>query len=416
MNTAPLTIQLQRLQQDLHDIGQIGLDPVTGGINRPSFSEDDIQARHWLKQRMQEAGLGVEIDSVANVIGRWGKDDKAPALLIGSHLDSVPQGGKFDGTLGVLAGLEVVRSLQDAGIEPPFPIEVIATSEEEGRFGGMLGAEAMTGELDLDWFHHARDDQGLLLTDCMQQQGFDPGRVLEAQRPDSSMLGFLELHIEQGPVLEREKLPIGIVEGIAGVFHWSVSFRGQSNHAGTTPMALRRDAFAAVAEFAASIPNWIEQISANSRLTIGKVELQPGFAHTVPGYAEFSLVGKDFLNQDLQHLQETTREKLKHIAAQHELELRIEHHSQLDSQDCDTEIIKRFKHSAEELQLPYKLMYSGAGHDTQIFARHTRAGMIFVPSHHGISHAPEEHTDWPDIEQGCNLLLHCVGELIKSSS
>lgn len=406
------SINLQRLRSDLESLGQIGRDRYSRGINRPGFSDADLQARHWLKERFESFDMQAIIDQAGNVVGRWG-DSRLPSLIMGSHLDSVPQGGLYDGTLGVLAGLEVIRCLQDAGIKPEIPIEVIATSEEEGRFGGMLGAQALTGELDLDWLENATDDAGIFLKDAMKKQGFNHLEALKVRRPDSSMKAFLELHIEQGPVLEQTGKTIGIVEGIAGVFHWLVSFEGEPNHAGTTPMTMRRDAFMALADFAHSIPRVIDRYgSTNGRLTIGKVDLAPGFAHTVPGKAEFTLVGKDFENTDLKNLAEGCRQQIASVAEKHDIGYEIHESSFLHSQSCDPAIVSIMQSCADELNVPSMKMYSGAGHDTQIFARHTPSGMIFVPSIAGVSHSPDEETSWADIEIGATILLNTVLRLI----
>lgn len=411
MKTKP-EINLSRVRDDLQQLASIGAS-ANSGVNRPSFSQADMDARRWLMQRMQQAGLDAQMDGVANISGRWKTDRTAPALIIGSHLDSVPNGGMFDGALGVIAGLEVVRSLKETGFIPGYPIEVLATSEEEGRFGGMLGAQALTGELDQDWFYSATDDQGQRLVDCMQQHGLDPESAFRLQRDDRDMLAFLELHIEQGPVLEHAGIPIGIVEGIAGVFHWSVTLQGQANHAGTTPMHLRKDAFLAVADFAQRFNRIIKQHgSENARLTVGKLELSPGFAHTVPGKVTFTLVGKDYRNQDLHKLADGCRAELEQVAADKGISVSIQEVSFLESVPCDGQIVATLQAGANVLNLPCMRMFSGAGHDAQVFARHTRAGMIFVPSVGGISHAPQELTHWEDIKAGTDLLLHAVMHLL----
>ncbi len=406
VNTADLRIDPERLQGDLANLGRIGGDGRR--INRPGFSTADMQARHWLLERFTERGLEAGIDTAGNVVGRWRTGD-GPAVMIGSHLDSVPDGGLFDGALGVIAGLECVRTLQDRGIALSCPVEVIATSEEEGRFGGMLGAQALSGRIDPDWFHGARDADGVRLTEALRQQGFDPDRVFEARRDPGSLKAFLELHIEQGPVLEASGIPIGIVEGISGVFNWSVTLTGKANHSGTTPMELRHDAFSGLVTFAHSIPTLIHEAGSEySRLTIGKVDLKPNFPHTIPGEVTFSLVGRDPEGTVMQTLAVACRASIAAAAGRHGLDWQCREHSWLEPAPCHPDIIAAIKAEAAALGLDALLMPSGAGHDTQFMAGLTRAGLMFVPSAGGISHSPEEWTDWKDIEQGCNLLLHTL--------
>lgn len=407
------TIDLARLRRDLEALGRIGRCGRTAGIHRESFSDADMQARHWFAGRLADAGLASTMDGAGNVIGRW-ETGSGPAILIGSHLDSVPAGGMFDGALGVLAGLECIRSLQDHGIDPGCPVEVIATSEEEGRFGGMLGAQAFCGRLTREQIESARDEAGTPLTEAMARQGLDPAAALAARRDPATLKAFLELHVEQGPVLEARGIQVGIVEGISGVFNWTVVLRGRANHAGTTPMDLRRDAFRGLADFAGRIPDIIAVAGTEqSRITIGRVELRPNFPHTVPGEAEFSLIGRDLDEGAMTALGEACDAALAEAAARHGLELTRHEVSRLAPRRCHPDIVAAFRGQADRLGIEALSMPSGAGHDTQLMSEITRAGMIFVPSIGGVSHAPEERTHWADIATGGNLLLHTVLALAK---
>ena len=407
-------IKISRLRNDIETVAKIGWDSEKGGVCRPGFSVADIDAREWLATQMTSCGLRTHIDAAGNVIGRWEVGER-PALLIGSHLDSVPNGGILDGTLGVLAGLEVVRSMMDQGFSPARPIEIVATSEEEGRFGGMLGSQALTGAVQRDWLYSAKDDEGALLVDCLKARGFEPDKIIALRRPPESIHAFLELHIEQGPVLETKNITIGIVEGISGVFHWTVCVTGQANHAGTTPMDMRHDSFAATAEFAHCIPEIIEEFgSVNSRITIGKVSVEPGFAHTVPGVTTFSIVGKDMDERVMKNLATACQNKISKISEKHGAVSKIDELSWLGPQPCDPQVMDVFLRAADHLGISSLSMPSGAGHDTQVMAAHSRAGMIFIPSRGGISHSPEEHTDWDDIASGTQVLLHAAKALSSS--
>lgn len=404
-------VDIQRLERRLAALSKIGADPEGRGLHRTSFSRADMAARAWLITELDSIGLTARMDAVGNVIGRW-ETGEGPAVLLGSHLDSVPHGGIYDGALGVVAALECVETLMEAGIAPGAPIEVIGTSEEEGRFGGMLGAQAMAGQVSDDWFRAAADEAGTLLTAALAAAGLDPEAYPMARRAPDSVKAFLELHIEQGPVLEQSGRAVGIVEGISGVFNWTAVLGGTANHAGTTPMDLRQDAFRGLADFTAAIPQILErQGTAASRLTVGKVELQPNFAHTVPGRAEFSIVGRDMDEAVMRGLAGACRESLEAAARAHSLSLELREASWLAPTPCHPAIIEAFARQATKLGLDAPVMPSGAGHDTQLMAQLTRAGMIFVASTGGVSHAPDEHSDWADIEAGANLLLHTLLEV-----
>ncbi len=383
---------------------------------RQGFSEADMAARQWMRDRFEELGMAHELDGAGNVIGRYGPDS-VPSVIVASHIDSVPAGGIFDGVLGVVAGLECVRTMKEAGYTPDYPIEIIGTSEEEGRFGGMLGAQAMTGHVTREWLDSAADEHGNLLKDAMIAAGLDPYDALHAYRRPESIRAFLELHVEQGPVLDMEKITIGIVEGISGVFKWNVRLKGKADHAGTAPMELRSDALMGMVDFAHEIRRIIEEEGTDkSRITIGHVELKPGFPHTVPGEADFTIVGRDLDDEVMQKLAEACERVLSAIARRHKLKFEYTEMSWLKPAYCDPDILSLIEQKTKELGYSYKLMPSGAGHDVQFFCGHTKAGMFFVPSVKGVSHAPDEWTHWSDIERGTQLLLECLTELSSGES
>lgn len=407
-----LSIDVRRVEDDIFKIAKFGTVEGQRGVYRQGFSEADWQSRLWLQDYFREHGLDTHIDGAGNVCGRWGPADQ-PAVVIASHLDSVPAGGIFDGTLGIVAGLEVIRTLQAAGIEPDTPIELIATSEEEGRFGGMLGAQALTGKLTLDWLERAKDPKGESLRDAMAKCDLDFREALNAFRTPESMKAFIELHIEQGPVLESINKTIGVVEGISGVYKWLVKLIGKADHAGTAPMNLRSDAFMGLADFAHEIKRLIaENGTDKTRLTIGYVDLKPGYAHTVPGEVEFTIVGRDMSEEVMKDLADASRKALSAIARSHGLMFEYQQMSWLAPKAMSGEVMDVIEAQTRKLGYSYELMPSGAGHDAQFFADLTPAGMIFIPSVGGVSHAPDEWSHWPDVEKGCNVLLHSVMQLI----
>lgn len=406
-------VNFERLKQDIEDLSRIGRSEDRG-IYRMSFSPADLSARAWLEDRFQAAGLCLHVDGARNTIGRLvGKDDSR-SWVIGSHIDTVPAGGHLDGSLGVLCGLEVLRSMRDLGVVPEHSWEVIAFTDEEGRFGGLFGSEAFTGELTPERIHSAVDLSGESLESVMRSHGWDPFEALHAKRRPQSLLGYLELHIEQGPVLDNLQIPVGIVEEITGLFKWQVRLVGISNHAGTTPMALRKDAFQGLSEFSLEIPRILEENgSEHSVATIGRVQLFPGSANTVPGRVEFSLDVRDPQESVLEELGDSFRKALSAIARRRGLMFEFDVLSQVNPAHSDRTILGVIQKVCDRMGVPYHRMHSGAAHDAQILARVTKMGMIFVPSKNGRSHSPAEWTAWEDIGTGANVLLQTVLELDK---
>lgn len=409
----PLVVDLPRLRGDIEALARIGTVSGRPGINRPSFSNEDMAGRRWFMARCSEAGLATSMDVVGNVVAQWEVGGGAP-VIAGSHLDTVPDGGVYDGALGCCAALEAVRVMRAAGITPARPIEVVATADEEGRFGGMLGSQALTGQVDPAWLEAATDSDGVRLVDAMRAQGLAPERYLEVARPAGSVQAFLELHVEQGPILETSGLEIAVATGASGVFNWTVTLAGAANHSGTTPMELRRDAFAGLAAFACRIRAIIGAVGGEqTRITIGKVELLPNFPHTIPGRATFSIIGRDTDKAVMLKMAEACRRELAAAARAHRLELAIQEESWLDPTTLDADLVRLLEAASRRLGCKTTTMPSGAGHDAQTMQHLCPAGLIFTPSTGGISHAPEEHTPWPDCERGANVLLQALAELTR---
>ncbi len=398
-------IRLDRLRADLESLNRFGAAQDAPGVNRVSYSDADMAGRRWFMDRLTAAGLAARMDGVGNVVGRWDAGEGA-AVVAGSHLDTVPAGGRFDGALGAVAALEAVRTLKEAGLAPRRPIEVIATAEEEGRFGGMLGSQAIVGEAGADWIAGAADDRGERLADALGAQGLDASAAGVA-RADIAL--FLELHIEQGPRLEAAGLPIGIVTGVSGVFNWAVTMTGAANHSGTTPMDMRRDAFRGLAAFGVRIDDIAARAGGpETRLTVGKAELSPNFPHSIAGEARFSIIGRDIDPAGMRRLADACRAELASAAETHGLTLAVAEQSWLPPNPLDASVADRLAALAAAHGLPHMRMTSGAGHDAQTFGRHVPAGLIFTPSRGGVSHSPDEDTDWADIEQAANLLTAAI--------
>jgi N-carbamoyl-L-amino-acid hydrolase len=404
-------IDSERLRSLLDGVNSFGRSMETGGFNRPAFSEADMAVRRWFAEQMAESGLAVRRDGAGNLFGRLGSKAE-PAIMIGSHLDTVRDGGAFDGALGVCVALESVRAIRETGLEPAIPIEVVATSDEEGRFGGMLGSQAIAGQIDHAWIDRAADADGLKLSQAMIAHGLDPARIIQAAWPPGSIRAFLELHVEQGPILEASGKSIGIVESVSGICHWQVTLTGRANHSGTTPMDMRSDAFAGLAEIAAMIPTVIRDAGGDqSRVTIGKVHLVPDHPHTIPGKAVFNLIVRDVEDEIMRALTVRFRDLIAETSRKHRLEASIDEMGWLAPVSLDAAIASDMETEAKRLGLAYMRMPSGAGHDAQTMQAVCPSALIFVPSRAGISHAPEEWTDWADIENGARLYLAALCRL-----
>lgn len=404
-------IDPERLRKLLNGINSFGLNAETGGFNRPAFSPADTQVRRWFEETMRADGLAVRSDAAGNLFGRFGPAE-GPALLIGSHLDTVIEGGAYDGALGVAVALETVRAMQAAGGRPATAIEVVATSDEEGRFGGMLGSQAIIGAAPPDWVAAARDASGVTLIDAMAGAGLDATRIPEAARNPQEVAGFLELHIEQGPVLEARDLHAAAVTEISGVCVLEISLTGQANHSGTTPMEMRADAFSGLAEIGAAVDPLIAATGTDqSRITIGKVVLHPNDVHTIPGRAEVWMVIRDTSADVMHALRGEMEAAISEAADRRGLRAEIREHSWLDPVRLDESMRGAVTGAAQTLGIDVLEMPSGAGHDAQTMQALCPSGLIFVQSRGGISHAPQEDTPWEAIVTGARLFLRTVCNL-----
>ncbi len=407
-----MRVNLDRIKADVETLASIGRCDEDQGLYRMAFTDADIEARKWLLDRIDNAGLISRSDGAANIFGVLASDHDSPSLVVGSHLDTVPCAGSLDGSLGVVVGLECLRVINQADYLPDRDVELVAFSDEEGRFGGMLGSEAFIGNINPLSVQHASDASGFTLSEAMLSQGLDPSKVMEARRNPSTIDRYLELHIEQGPVLDHKGLNVGVVDEITGLFRWNLKLIGESNHAGTTPMEMRRDAFMGLADFAHEIPRILDEIGSESaRATVGQAEIQPGAPNTVPGMVAFTLDVRDTNQELLEALKDAFHRALVVICRRRQLKFDMNEVSSIDPVRCDSEIIKILEEGVTELGLKALRMPSGAAHDAQIMGRLYPVGMIFVPSRGGKSHSPDEWTSWTDIEAGANLLLHAILKL-----
>lgn len=411
MKPDTLQVNASRLRKDIDDLAEIGRDEDLG-IYRMAFNEGDMEGRAWFRQRIEESGLDFHQDGAANLHARLNWDEKTPSVMAGSHLDTVPGAGHLDGALGVVCALEALRVLKEWGIELSRPVEAVSFSDEEGRFGGLLGSQAVAGLVTPEYIRNAVDLEGVSLTDAMAQRGMDAREAMRCQRNPDSIHAYVELHIEQGPVLDRNGIGIGIVDAITGLFKWEISLTGAANHAGTTPMDMRNDAFQGLAEFAVQIDRVLSEYgSPQSKATIGRVELKPGAANVIPGEANFSLEVRETDPKILDELGEAFLRTLSAIARTRGLMFEYSVLSEIAPVHCAPLVLEAIESSVNTLQLESTHLPSGAAHDAQIIAGIAPAGMIFVPSKEGRSHSAAEWTAWSDIEAGANTLLNTLRQL-----
>jgi len=398
-----LRINSARLKHDLEELGSIGRTPQ-GGVSRPSFSDADMQARRWLMDRITAAGMEARVDAAGNIFGRW--QTGSPVVLAGSHIDSVPNGGRFDGALGVLTGLECLRRIKEEGTRLRHPLELVAFTDEEGAFGGFFGSYAFTGVLKAEDIPKARDSTGLRIADAMGRHGLDAMRAPTARRDFGQIRAYVELHIEQGPVLEARRIPIGVVDAIVGIHRYGITFRGRADHAGPTPMRDRKDALLGASDLVLKGRDLaITAGSPASRITVGVVQLNPGVANIVPAEAYLTYEIREQSAELLRLLAEKSQGLAADIARAWGLEVSIETILQIDPVPLAEEVKAAIAAAAQEVGLPHLRLPAMAGHDAQVVGRVAPAGMIFVPSQDGRSHSPLEFTADEDVERGANVLL-----------
>ena len=369
-----------------------------------ALTDEDRDARDRVVSWMREAGLDITIDQVGNVIGtRKGNQDSNAPVLIGSHIDTVARGGRYDGTLGVLAGLEVIHCLNDAVIETEHPIAVGFFTNEEGvRFQpDMMGSMVHQGHLPVDEMLLSTDRDGNHFQSELERIGYNGAVAIDTMRA----LAFLELHVEQGPVLEREDISIGAVQGVQGLSWRQYTFNGTSNHAGTTPMSLREDAGYAAAEIIAFARRLAMEMGGDQVATAGTVILEPNMVNVIPGKATVTVDLRNTDNNRLIEAENLLDDFSKTIAEKEHLDLEVEILARYDPTPFDERVVDLIRTIARDLGNTVREMPSGAGHDAQAFAPNCPTGMIFVPSVDGISHNVKESTEDQDIESGANVLL-----------
>jgi allantoate deiminase len=390
------------LATDLESLARIGADD--SGVTRFPWSPELAAANEWLVSRLEELGFEAAVDPAGNVVGKWHAGE-GKAIAVGSHLDTVPRGGRFDGALGVLSGLAALRILKAEAFEPRQPLWLVSFNDEEGvRFGtGFLGSRSFLGDLRLEEWHRRG------VREAMADAGFEFDRLADARAIDE-LGAYLELHIEQGPVLEQAGVDVGVVTGITGLLSLRVRLRGEANHAGTTPMAMRRDALVGAARIAVALRDEArsrEDMTAN----VGRISVEPGGANVVPGLAEFTVDVRSPTAAGFAAAAAFAYSTIDEVAKEEWLEQEIEELHRLEPVPLDDELQGVLVRAASVEGASHLSMPSGAGHDAMILARHVPAAMLFVPSRGGVSHSPDEYTPPEQCELGARVLARALALL-----
>jgi allantoate deiminase len=404
---------LARIQNDIETLSTFNSSPGQG-LTRFSLTSEDRQAREYLKGELKKLNLEVYEDAAGTLFGRKsGTEDHLPPIMIGSHFDSVKNGGNFDGPAGVFMGLEIMRVLVENNIKTKYPIEFVAMIEEEGgRFGGgVFGSRAMVGLVDYAQLERNKDSDGISMAQAFEDFGFDPKRIETAKRNPEDIRAFIELHIEQGPVLESKKKDIGIVDFIVGITEIKITLTGRPDHAGTTPMDMRADALSVAAKVIAEIDSYPPLENNGTVATVGVLNVKPGAANIVPGEVSFTIDIRSKDYSSIQNVKNKILSSLDTLIAQSAVNAEIINLLDVKPVEMDPTIIDLFKKHAEKCGFSYEMMMSGAGHDAMIMGAITPVGLIFVPSKDGRSHCPEEWTDYDDLQKGIELILEAIIEL-----
>ncbi len=406
-----LRVDSRRLRDDLASLAQIGRSP-SGGIHRTAFSAADAQARQWYRDRCDAAALDLTLDGLGNMFAQQaGTPTDVPAVWTGSHIDTVPDGGPLDGALGTVAALECVRRLAEAGIELARPVRSVVFADEEGNYSHLFGSYGVAYGYDEATLSAMTGRNGDLLTDALADWPWRSGEATQTQVEPASIHAFVELHIEQGPHLEASGTQIGVVTSIVGLGGGRLDFHGRADHAGTTPMHLRRDALRAAGALLVELPRVAASVSPNAVITCGLLHLEPGGANIVPRLASLTLDFRDPERTCLSQLAGAIEAAARQAATEHDVDFTWHPETVIDPVPMDAGVREVIHHAANGCRLSNITIAAGAGHDSQNMARLAPTGMIFVPSKDGRSHSPAEHTDFEYLEQGANTLLATLLQL-----
>lgn len=409
-------MNLQRLERDFNAVNEFG--KTSSGMNRLAYSAEERKAVEYIKDLCIKEGMQVRTDAFGNLIARReGKDETLPAVACGSHLDTVYDGGAYDGTIGVLAGLEAVRSLNEKNISTLHPIELIVFAcEESSRFSmATVGSKAMAGVLKVESIKNLVDKNGVTIEQAFLDNNLNIKSIDSCKRTKEELKAFLELHIEQGPILEQENLQIGVVTGIAAPTRLKIKINGVASHSGSTMMQKRKDALLGAAEMALIVEKLAKKENHDgfegTVATVGTLVIKPGAMNVVPGYAEMQVDIRGIHKESIKRVFDQLVLEINEVQERRSLSITWDLLSKEDPALTDEEIQKTIISKCEKLGLSYNTMQSGAGHDAMYLSKICPTGMIFVPSKDGLSHNPKEFTNMEDVFNGANVLMETLLEL-----
>lgn len=404
-----LLVNGPRLHRWLRELSRFGARE-DGGVDRVAFSDAEIEGRRYVRSLMEEAGLEVRVDQAGNLLGRLkGAVPGLPPLWVGSHIDSVPAGGNYDGPLGTLGALEGVRTVLEAGIRLRHPVDVVIFVNEEG---GKTGSRVMAGEFRPEELE-LESASGFTIGEGIRRLGGDPARLDDAIVHPGEVAGFLELHVEQGAVLEGSGIQVGVVEGIVGIRRWNAIVHGAANHAGTTPMDQRRDALLGAARLVDAVNRAAMAFEGSQVATVGRIQASPGAPNVIPGEVTLSIEIRALEMNRIQEVMDRIGQEAEAIGAENGTPIDLNEFYLSGAAPTDERFRRWVESAADELGLTHRRMPSGAGHDAQAVAHFAPMGMVFIPSVGGLSHHPKEYSRPEDIEAGANVLL---GALLKADA
>lgn len=403
-----LSINGFRLQTDFEALAQIG-QTAGGGVSRPALSVQDLEARAWFADKVEEAGLLVRDDDAGNLSGMlYCEDPNARVLILGSHLDSVPNGGRYDGSIGVLAALEVVRTIKESGLRLPVHLEVMNFTDEEGAWLPRMGSLGLTGQLTPEYLAaHGQRDAGAFRA-AMVRAGIHPGDIYRARRDADAVAGYIELHIEQGCRLEETGLNIGVVTSIVGITSYWLTFHGEGGHAGTVQMRERRDALLGAALFVTEAHRLISERFPDGLVNCGMLEVKSGGFNIIPRESRVAIEFRHAGVEQLTEMEKLLLDLAYACAQTYNLSVDAKRAATVTPALMSDTITNAIEQACEQIGASTLKLSSFAGHDAQIMSTFTPTGMIFIPSVRGISHDSAEYSHWEDIERGANVLLHAV--------
>jgi N-carbamoyl-L-amino-acid hydrolase len=397
-----MKIDRARLERFIEDLGRIGATP-RGGLTRLALTDEDRRGRDWLVARMKDAGCRVTVDQMGNIFGERPGEAGLPPVMIGSHADSVPTGGKYDGQLGVLCGLEVICALNDARARTRHPVTLVVFTNEEGaRFQpAMIASGVLAGKIPLEDAYNARDQDGLRLVDELERIGYLGPEPCVPR----AFRAYLELHIEQGPFLEEGGLSVGVVEGIVAIAWSRLTIHGVQDHAGPTPMRIRHDALVAAADVVGRVRQIARTIGGDLVTTVGNLVVHPNIPNAIPGRVQLSIDMRDPKDATLDRARALLDTAVREACDREGVTYELDHYWRVPYTPFDREVVATIERAARSTGARFRRIISGAGHDAQYMASIGPAGMIFVPSRDGRSHCEEEFTPIADIEHGAATLL-----------